>query len=115
MPSGNELGANEQWISGGSTGGGIPEAVIDSPLQGEFESTPIFEQKKEIKMEQIYSRFGIAIIKQDEKYFMQYDGGEIVSVIKTIEISEQEAKELQELKDGKAVYEYMIKNLGDKI
>lgn len=66
-------------------------------------------------MEQIYSRFGIAIIKQDEKYFMQYDGGEIVSVIKTIEISEQEAKELQELKDGKAVYEYMIKNLGDKI
>lgn len=43
MPSGNELGANEQWIPDGSTGGGIPEATIDSPLQGEFESTPIFE------------------------------------------------------------------------
>lgn len=66
-------------------------------------------------MEQIYSCFGITIIKQDEKYFMQYDIGEIVSAIKKIEISEQEAKELQKLKDGKAVYEYMIKNLGDRV
>lgn len=66
-------------------------------------------------MEQIYSRFGITVIKQDDKYFMQYDSGEIVSVIKKIEISQQQAKELQELKDGKSVYEYMIKNLGDKI
>lgn len=66
-------------------------------------------------MEQIYSRFGITIVKQDEKYFMQYDSGEIVSVIKKIEISEQEAKELQEQKDENAIYEYMIKNLGDRI
>ncbi|SDX05832.1 hypothetical protein SAMN04489725_1444 [Alicyclobacillus hesperidum] len=29
MPSGNELGANHQWIPGGYTSGGIPEAVID--------------------------------------------------------------------------------------
>lgn len=66
-------------------------------------------------MEQIYSRFGITIIKQDDKYFMQYDSGEIVSVIKKIKISEQEAKELQEIKEGKSVYEYMIKKLGDRI
>ena len=33
MPSGNELGANEQWI---------PEAVIDSPLPDEFVSSSIF-------------------------------------------------------------------------
>ncbi len=66
-------------------------------------------------MEQIYSRFGITIIKQDEKYFMQYDSGEMVSVIKKIEISEQEAKELQNQKDGNAIYEYIIKNLGDRI
>lgn len=66
-------------------------------------------------MEQIYSRYGITIIKHDEKYFMEYDSGEIVSVIKKIEVSEQEAKELQELKDGKPIYEYMIKNLGDRI
>ena len=43
MSSGNELGANEQWIPGGTTGGGIPEATIDSPLPGEYISTPIFE------------------------------------------------------------------------
>lgn len=66
-------------------------------------------------MEQIYSRYGITIIKHDEKYFMEYDSGEIVSVIKKIEVSEQEAKELQDLKDGKSIYEYMIKNLGDRI
>ncbi|WP_051869731.1 hypothetical protein [Kineothrix alysoides] len=44
MPSGNELGANEQWIPGGSTGGGIPEATIDSPSPKEFISTPIFKE-----------------------------------------------------------------------
>ncbi len=66
-------------------------------------------------MEQIYSRFGITIIKQAEKYFMQYDNGEMVSVIKKIEISEQEAKELQDQKDESSIYEYMIKNLCDKI
>lgn len=66
-------------------------------------------------MEQIYSRYGITIIKHDEKYFMEYDSGEIVSVIKKIEVSEQEAKELQDLNDGKSIYEYMIKNLGDRI
>lgn len=66
-------------------------------------------------MEQIYSHFGINIIKQDEKYFLQYDNGEIVSVIKKIEISEKEAENLQEQKDENAIYEYMIKNLGDRI
>jgi filamentous hemagglutinin len=29
MPSGNELGANSQWIPGGYTSGGVPEAVMD--------------------------------------------------------------------------------------
>ncbi|MDE6019374.1 MAG: hypothetical protein K2H01_00025 [Ruminococcus sp.] len=66
-------------------------------------------------MKQIYSQFGINIIKQNEKYFLQYDNGEIVSTIKRIEISDQEAEELQDQKDGNAIYEYMIKNLGDRI
>ncbi len=66
-------------------------------------------------MEQIYSNFGITIIKQDEKYFMQYDSGEMVSTIKKVELSEREAKELQEQEDGNAIYEYMIKNLNDRI
>lgn len=29
MPSGNEPGANEFWLPGGHTSGGLPEAVID--------------------------------------------------------------------------------------
>jgi hypothetical protein len=29
MPSGNEPGANEFWLPGGYTSGGLPEAVID--------------------------------------------------------------------------------------
>ncbi len=29
MPSGNEVGANNHWIPGGKTDGGIPEAVTD--------------------------------------------------------------------------------------
>lgn len=66
-------------------------------------------------MEQIYSSFGITIIKQDQKFFLQYDSGEIVSVIKNIEISEQEAEELQKKIDGKAIYDYIIKNLSDRI
>ena len=31
MPSGNERGANVQWIPGGQTSGGIPEAIIEPP------------------------------------------------------------------------------------
>jgi len=29
MPSGNEFGANEKWIPGGKTSGGILEATVD--------------------------------------------------------------------------------------
>lgn len=28
MPSGNEAGANAEWIPGGSTSGGVPEAIV---------------------------------------------------------------------------------------
>ena len=41
MPSGNELGTNPQWIPGGYTSGGIPEAVINSPALGEYIIHPI--------------------------------------------------------------------------
>lgn len=66
-------------------------------------------------MEQIYSHFGVSITKYGNKFFLEYDSGEIVSEIKKIEISEQDAKELQELKDGKSIFEYMINNLNDRI
>lgn len=66
-------------------------------------------------MEQLYSNFGIVIIKKGGNFFLQYDSGEIVSSMKEIEISEQEARELQEQKDGNSLYNYMIKNLNDRI
>ncbi|HET6991442.1 MAG TPA: hypothetical protein VFJ43_08970, partial [Bacteroidia bacterium] len=34
MPNGNELGANNQWIPGGETSGGIPEATVDQIQPG---------------------------------------------------------------------------------
>lgn len=30
MPSGNETGANNLWIPGGKTSGGVPEAITDA-------------------------------------------------------------------------------------
>jgi hypothetical protein len=42
MPSGNEYGANPQWVPGGYTSGGIPEATIDSPAPGAYIVNSIF-------------------------------------------------------------------------
>lgn len=72
-------------------------------------------EKEDINMEQVYSNFGITIIKREGNYFMQYDNGEMASTIKEIEISEREAYEIQEQKDETAIYEYMIRNLCDRI
>lgn len=41
VPSGNELGANSQWLPGGNTGGGIPEETITSPKPGDYIVKPI--------------------------------------------------------------------------
>lgn len=41
IPSGNEHGANNYWLPGGYTSGGIPEAVIDRVPPGEYVVTPI--------------------------------------------------------------------------
>lgn len=42
MPSGNELGANKQWIPGGYTAGGIPEATINPAQPGTYTVKPAF-------------------------------------------------------------------------
>lgn len=42
MPNGNELGANEQWLPGGYTAGGIPEATINPALPGTYTVNPVF-------------------------------------------------------------------------
>ena len=40
VPSGNEPGANEQWVPGGTTSGGLPEAVIDPVPPGQWTVRP---------------------------------------------------------------------------
>ncbi|ALO13843.1 hypothetical protein L21SP5_00163 [Salinivirga cyanobacteriivorans] len=42
MPSGNEPGANEFWIPGGKTSGGILEATVDQIQPGTFTKNAIF-------------------------------------------------------------------------
>ncbi|MED5657455.1 RHS repeat-associated core domain-containing protein, partial [Enterobacter hormaechei] len=44
MPSGNEGGANDFWVPGGKTSGGIPEAVIDQTPVGDALITPIINK-----------------------------------------------------------------------
>jgi hypothetical protein len=43
MPSGNELGANELWIPGGQTSGGILEATVDQIQPGTYIKRIIFQ------------------------------------------------------------------------
>jgi hypothetical protein len=42
MPSGNELGANSQWVPGGKTGGGIKEATIDPAPPTDYSVKNVF-------------------------------------------------------------------------
>jgi len=43
LPSGNESGANDQWLPGGLTSGYIPEAVIGHPSSDGYHVTTIGE------------------------------------------------------------------------
>lgn len=47
IPSGNEAGANEQWIPGGRLPTGASEAVVDGGKipQGDYTVTDVFEEK----------------------------------------------------------------------
>ena len=44
LPSGNELGANNQFLPGGYTAGGIPEATINPAPPGTYSVTPVFSK-----------------------------------------------------------------------
>jgi hypothetical protein len=42
ISSGNELGVNKQWVPGGHTSGGIPEAIINPAQPGTYTVKPTF-------------------------------------------------------------------------
>ena len=66
-------------------------------------------------MDIICESHGIEIVRSGEKYFLRYDAGELVSKIKEIEISEEEAMEIQATTTEHGMYDYMIHNLNDRL
>lgn len=66
-------------------------------------------------MDVIYNQFGIEILKENDSYFIRYDSGEIASKIIKIEITEEEAKEIQQQMTDQAMYNYLIRNLNDRM
>ena len=62
-------------------------------------------------MDIIYESHGIEIISKEEKLFIRYVAGELVDKIKEIEITKEEAMEIQAITTSQALYDYMIKNL----
>ncbi|MBA3603817.1 MAG: hypothetical protein H0W50_09310 [Parachlamydiaceae bacterium] len=42
VPNGNELGANEFWLPGGFTSGGVPEATVNQIVEGSYIKSIIF-------------------------------------------------------------------------
>lgn len=46
-------------------------------------------------MKKIFEDYGIIIMQQDDKYYIQYDAGELVDNIDTIEVSKADAEKAQ--------------------
>lgn len=46
-------------------------------------------------MKKIYEDYGIIIMQDDDKYYIQYDAGELVDKIDTIEVSKEDAEKAQ--------------------
>lgn len=57
-------------------------------------------------MEKIFSDFGIEIYSQGQKHYIQYDAGEIVQKIVTIEVSKDDAEKAQ--KSSEDAYHVII-------
>lgn len=46
-------------------------------------------------MKKIFEDYGIIIMQDDEKYYIQYDAGELVDKIDTIQVSKEDAEKAQ--------------------
>lgn len=58
-------------------------------------------------MKEVFSDYGIKILKDNGKYFIQFDGGELVEKTVQIEVSGQDAKLAQQSEND--AYEIIIK------
>lgn len=66
-------------------------------------------------MEKIYDNFGVQIIEKGGGLLLRYDAGEIVVQINEIPISKEEALEIQKIASSQKLYEYLIKNMNDRM
>ncbi len=66
-------------------------------------------------MEKIYDNFGVQIIEKGGRLLLRYDAGEIVVQINEIPISKEEALEIQKIASSQKLYEYLIKNMNDRM
>lgn len=62
-----------------------------------------------------YDKFGIKIIKKKDRYFLQYDAGEIVIQIREIHISDKEAQSIMKIDNSDELYKYMLENLDNRM
>ncbi len=61
-------------------------------------------------MKCIFSDFGLEIFKNFNRFFLRFDAGEIVSIMKNIELSRSEAEYIMHEKDWKKIDKYLIDN-----
>jgi hypothetical protein len=66
-------------------------------------------------MQQIYNEFGFEVMEEDGRFYMKYDAGEIIIRPQTIEITKEEAEQIIQEKDSDGLYDYIIKNLNDRM
>lgn len=66
-------------------------------------------------MQQIYNEFGVEVIKEDGQFYMRYDVGEIMIQVQQVKITKEEAKKIMQKKGPNDLYDYIIKNLNDRI
>lgn len=59
-------------------------------------------------METIFSDYGVEILRNDEKYFIKYDSGEIASIQKMIEVKKEDAERAQ--KSENDAYQVILQN-----
>ena len=61
-------------------------------------------------MKCFFSDFGTEIFKEKNRYFLRFDAGEIVSIMKNVELSRSEAEYIMHEKDWEKIYKYLIDN-----
>ena len=66
-------------------------------------------------MKKIYNNFGLEIIEKEGELLLRYDAGEIAVQINEIPISKKEALEIQKMSSSQKLYEYLIRNMNDRM